>query len=64
MTFYLDIYNDLFKFYVESIQKDKNEEAALIFDKLRNMQAFLFVAEQEPETRYTYEKVEFENAIK
>lgn len=58
------MYSDLFNFYVESINTEKNIEAALIFDKLRDLQAFLFVAEQEPNERYTGELKEFEKAHK
>jgi hypothetical protein len=35
----------------------------LIFDKLRNLEAFLFVAEQEPDSHFIEEKIEFRKAI-
>ncbi|KAL0142187.1 small nuclear RNA activating complex, subunit SNAP43-domain-containing protein [Mucor lusitanicus] len=58
-----DIYRSLFDFYVESIDTDTNIEAALIFDKLRESEAFLFVEEQDPDGRLIDEKVEFRKAI-
>lgn len=58
-----DIYRSLFEFYVESIDMDTDVEAALIFDKLRELEAFLFVEEQEPDGYFTEEKIEFKKAI-
>lgn len=42
---------------------DTDVEAALIFDKLRELEAFLFVEEQEPDGYFTEEKIEFKKAI-
>ncbi|KAK4519188.1 H/ACA snoRNP pseudouridylase subunit [Mucor velutinosus] len=58
-----DLYHNLFEFYVESIDTDTNVEAALIFDKLRESEAFLFVEEQDPDGCFTEEKIEFRKAI-
>ncbi|KAI8638069.1 hypothetical protein BD408DRAFT_423524 [Parasitella parasitica] len=58
-----DIYHCLFEFYVQSIDTDTNVEAALIFDKLKNTEAFLFVQEQDPDSHFTEEKIEFKKAI-
>ncbi|CEP17778.1 hypothetical protein [Parasitella parasitica] len=58
-----DIYHDLFEFYIQCMDTDTNVEAALIFDKLKNMKAFLFVQEQEPDSHFTEEKIEFKKAI-
>ncbi|KAI8979523.1 small nuclear RNA activating complex, subunit SNAP43-domain-containing protein [Mycotypha africana] len=58
-----DIYNALFQFYYESILKEKHPEAALIFEKLRDMEAFCYVAEQEPETHHLKVTVEFEKSM-
>jgi hypothetical protein len=41
-----------------------NIEAAMTFDKLRHMEAFVFVAEEEQDSSSVQEKKEFEKAIK
>ncbi|KAI9483195.1 MAG: small nuclear RNA activating complex, subunit SNAP43-domain-containing protein [Benjaminiella poitrasii] len=58
-----DLFSQLFDFYVESIRSESNIEAALIFDKLRNMEAFLFVAEQEQDPFKVQERIEFDKVI-
>jgi hypothetical protein len=43
---------------------ETNIEAAMIFDKLRHMKAFVFVEEQEQGSFSVKEKKEFEKALK
>ncbi|KAI7904069.1 small nuclear RNA activating complex, subunit SNAP43-domain-containing protein [Cokeromyces recurvatus] len=58
-----ELFSQLFDFYVESIQSEENIEAALIFDKLRTMEAFLFVGEQEQDPFQVQERIEFSKVI-
>ncbi|GAA5807584.1 hypothetical protein MFLAVUS_000949 [Mucor flavus] len=53
----------LFNFYVESIKNDTNIEAALIFDKLRKLGAFVFVENEKVNRYLVQESVEFARAI-
>jgi ASC-1-like (ASCH) protein len=53
----------LFDFYVESIKSGKNIEAALTFDKLRKLEAFIFVQQEEIDTHLVQERAEFEKPI-
>ncbi|KAI9269667.1 small nuclear RNA activating complex, subunit SNAP43-domain-containing protein [Helicostylum pulchrum] len=54
----------LFNFYVDSIKNDTNIEAALIFDKLRKLGAFIFVENEKINRYLLQESIEFERAIK
>lgn len=53
----------LFDFYTDCIYNDTNVQAALIFDKLRKEEAFLFVQKEKLDTHLVQEKIEFEKAI-
>ncbi|CAO3610464.1 unnamed protein product [Mucor hiemalis] len=54
----------LLDFYTESIQKDTNVEAVHIFDKLRELGAFIFVHEEKVNQYFVPERIEFEREIK
>lgn len=43
---------------------ETNIEAAMTFDKLRHMEAFVFVAEEEQDSFSVQERKEFEKAIR
>ncbi|KAG2230538.1 small nuclear RNA activating complex, subunit SNAP43-domain-containing protein [Thamnidium elegans] len=59
-----ETWNLLFNFYVESIKNDTNIEAALIFDKLRKLGAFVFVENEKINRYLLQESMEFARAIK
>lgn len=54
----------LLDFYRESIEKDTNIEAVHIFDKLRELGAFIFVHEEKVKQYFLPERSEFEREIK
>ncbi|KAI8973936.1 small nuclear RNA activating complex, subunit SNAP43-domain-containing protein [Pilobolus umbonatus] len=58
-----ETWGDLHTFYIDSIGREKNIEAALIFDKLRMTQSFQFVVSETLPTPIYHERKEFEKAI-